>query len=213
MFYNTIHHKIQSLLLIIFCAILSQTAISQTQPSVSMTTDSLPYYSIPEPTHDFTATSVAARLIDGLGFRYRWATEELREEDLQYKPDSTARTAFQTMEHIHGMSRTILNCVKNEPNVRSTEEVTHTYESLRVATLNNIKTASDLLWADEHGDLGDRNIIYQRGETTSEYPFWNIINGQISDCLWHCGQIVSFRRASGNPIDPRVSVFRGALRK
>ena len=44
-------------------------------------------------------------------------------------------------------------------------------------------------------------------------PFWNIINGPISDALWHCGQVVMLRRASGNPFNSKVNVFSGKLRE
>jgi hypothetical protein len=42
-----------------------------------------------------------------------------------------------------------------------------------------------------------------------EFPFWNQINGPISDALWHCGQVVMNRRASGNPLQLGVNVFVG----
>ena len=45
------------------------------------------------------------------------------------------------------------------------------------------------------------------------FPFWNIINGPISDALWHCGQVVMLRRASGNPFNSKVNVFSGKLRE
>jgi hypothetical protein len=41
------------------------------------------------------------------------------------------------------------------------------------------------------------------------FPFWNQINGPISDALWHCGQVVMNRRASGNPLQKGVNVFIG----
>ena len=41
------------------------------------------------------------------------------------------------------------------------------------------------------------------------FPFWNMINGPISDAIWHSGQVVANRRASGNPINPKVNVFIG----
>jgi hypothetical protein len=44
----------------------------------------------------------------------------------------------------------------------------------------------------------------------SSYPIWNLINGPLSDVLYHTGQIVSFRRTSGNPIAKGVNVFMGA---
>jgi hypothetical protein len=39
-----------------------------------------------------------------------------------------------------------------------------------------------------------------------------MINGPIADALWHAGQVVTLRRVSGNPINPKVSVFNGRLR-
>jgi len=47
---------------------------------------SLPYYEIPSYPETYTAATVAARLIDGVGFRYYWATEGLRPEDLSHRP-------------------------------------------------------------------------------------------------------------------------------
>ena len=37
--------------------------------------DSLPYASIPEAHENFTPGTVVSRIIDGLGFRYYWASE------------------------------------------------------------------------------------------------------------------------------------------
>ena len=58
-------------------------------------------------------------------------------------------------------------------------------------------------------DIDQVKVIFQRGEKTSTYPIWNLINGPITDAIYHCGQIVSFRRSSGNPIPPGVNVFLG----
>lgn len=78
-------------------------------------------------------------------------------------------------------------------------------------TLENLKAASDILKGGG-GTLEEYNIVFQRGDTKSELPFWNQINGPISDALWHIGQVVSFRRSSGNPFSPRVSVLTGKVR-
>lgn len=191
-------------------AILSSSLFSQEK---MMEKKEVPFYSIPDPAEEFTPAGVAARMIDGLGFRYRWATEDLTENDLAYAPDSTARSSMETMQHLLGLSNTILNAVKNQPNVRSASEEEPTWEQIRSQTLENFKTASDLLWGDVSTDLNDHKIIFQRGDRKSEYPFWNLINGPIADALWHCGQVVSFRRASGNPMNSNVNVFRGTIRE
>jgi len=42
-------------------------------------------------------------------------------------------------------------------------------------------------------------------------PFWNLINGPFSDIIYHTGQVVAFRRITGNPINPGVNVFVGQV--
>ena len=172
----------------------------------------LPYYQIPPYPETYTAGTVAARLIDGLGFRYFWATEGLRPEDLQFRPNEAARTTEETLDHIYELSILIVNAPQHEPNQRAQENTAFTFEQKRRQTLANFKTASDLLRASEDKDMAGHNLIFQRGNETSEYPFWNLINGPIADALWHVGQVVSFRRSSGNPFNPKVSVFSGKVR-
>ena len=76
--------------------------------------------------------------------------------------------------------------------------------------IENIKKAADILR--ESDDISQYKLIFSRGENTSEFPFWNNINGPIADALWHCGQVVLLRRASGNPFNSKVSVFNGKVR-
>lgn len=178
-----------------------------------MSTPELPFKTIPDHEDNYSATGVAARMIDGLGFRYYWATEALRPQDLEYKPDSTARSSMETMDHLLGLSTTIVNAVKGLTNFRPVAETFYTWEEKRKMTLENLKTASDILWGSNDEKLDEYKIKFQRGDNVSEFPFWNNINGPIADALWHCGQIVSFRRASGNPMDSRVNVFMGKIRE
>jgi hypothetical protein len=169
----------------------------------------LPYYELPEYPETYTAGTVAARMIDGLGFRYYWATEGLREEDLAYKPSKDARTTEETIDHIYGLTKVIVNSTLKKPNTR-TEDVEMTFAQKRKKTLENIKTAADILRVSN--DLSEFTIVFQRGENTSEFPFWNQLNGPIADAIWHCGQIISFRRSSGNPYNSKASVFSGKVR-
>lgn len=168
--------------------------------------DKLPYYEIPEYSKEYTAGTVAARMVDGLGFRYYWATEGLRKEDLAYKPSVEARTTAETINHIYGLSKTIVNSTLIKPNVR-TEEPDMTFAEKRKKTLENIKTAADILRASK--DVSEFKIIFG----TNEYPFWNLLNGPIADAVWHCGQVISFRRSSGNPYNSKASVFSGKVRE
>ncbi len=172
----------------------------------------LPYYQIPDYPEKYTNMTVAARMVDGLGFRYYWATEGLREEDLAYKPSPEARDTRHTLEHIYGLSRTIINAAKGQAN-EGPLDMDISYEEMRKNTLINIKSASDILKSSKKKDMKKMKAIFKRKDRTSEYPFWNMINGPIADAIWHCGQVVSFRRASGNPFNSKVSVFQGKLRE
>ena len=69
--------------------------------NITMTAqEKLPYYEIPEAPETFTAGTVAARLIDGLGFRFYWSTEGLKPTDLAYKLTEESRTTEETIQHI-----------------------------------------------------------------------------------------------------------------
>lgn len=172
----------------------------------------LPYREVPEAPATYTATHIAARLIDGLGMRYYWATENLREEDLAYRPSTEARTCLETLTHIHAMSVMIANASAQQPTVLITQP-TLSFVDMRRQTLQNFKRASDNLKAANDSDLEKMDLIMKRGESLSEFPFWNLINGPISDCLWHVGQVVSFRRASGNPLPNKINVLTGKVRE
>lgn len=58
-------------------------------------------------------------------------------------------------------------------------------------------------------ELEALQVIFDRGGGQTRFPLWNLINGPISDAIYHTGQVVSFRRSSGNPISKGVNVFLG----
>ncbi len=198
--------KINLSLFFIFLFISSST-IAQDK------SDPLPYKIIPEAPKKYTATAVAARMVDGLGFRYYWATEGLRPEDLSYKPSENARTTAETIDHIYGLSRVIVNATLKLPNVGGGNDVELSFEEKRRQTLLNIKKASDILKSSNGKAFDEFDMVFKRGDESTTYPYWNVINGPISDAIWHVGQVVSFRRASGNPFNSKVSVLRGKIRQ
>lgn len=173
--------------------------------------ESLPYMTIPEAPETYTATNVVSRMIDGLGFRYYWATEGLSKEDLKYKPSPEGRSIAETMDHVFGLSMVILNSAKKVPNDRTIEQEQPSKDELRARTLANLKMASELIMSS--GNLAEHKIIFKSEQGTSEFPFWNQINGPIEDAVWHTGQIVLMRRAAGNPYNSKASVFTGKVRE
>lgn len=179
--------------------ILPLTSISQESK--------IPYHEVPEYPESYTAGTVAARMIDALGFRFYWASEGLRKEDLMYKPSEEARTTLETLNHIYDLSQIIVNATLNKVNDSSVNKREMSWEEKRKQTLISLKTAAEILRDAE--DLNTFTLKFGK----SEFPFWNNINGPIADAIWHCGQLVSMRRASGNPFNSKVSLFQGKLRE
>jgi uncharacterized damage-inducible protein DinB len=175
--------------------------------------DTLPYREIPNYPEKYTPETVVIRMIEGLGFRYYWATEGLTAKDLAFKPSDKARTLEETIDHILGLSNIILNAMQKKVNGKSGEETsTLTFEVKRRKTLENLKVAADLLKNNKE-DLDEYKIMFKNGDKITEYPFWNLINGPIEDAIWHVGQVVTFRRSSGNPFNAKASVLTGKLRQ
>jgi hypothetical protein len=185
---------------IIFALLLVSTFMK------GQTGEKLPYYEIPDNPESFTAGTVAARMLDGLGFRYHWATEGLRDEDLAFKPNDDARTTAETIDHIYELSQVIVNATMKKANGGDKEDSEITFDDKRLKTLENIKTAADILRTSD--DISQFKLIF--GER--EFPFWNNINGPIEDAVWHCGQVVLLRRSSGNPYNSKASAFTGKVR-
>lgn len=169
----------------------------------------LPYREIPDYPEKYTAEAVVARMIDGLGFRYYWATEGLRPNDLAFKPNPEARTTEETLDHILGLSAIITRAV--DKNNRSGNEASSlTFEVKRKTTLENLKKVSDLLRSGKV-NLEDCTVTFTNGDKKTTFPFWNQINGPIEDAVWHVGQVVSFRRSSGNPFNAKANVLTGKV--
>lgn len=168
--------------------------------SFAQVSDKLPYYEIPESPEFYTPATTAARMIDGLGFRYYWATQGLRAEDLAYKIGADSRTSGETVEHIYGLSKFIRNSVLTDNKDENKDELS--FEAKRKQTLLNLKLVSEALKANN----GNFDLA------STEVPFWNIINGPVEDAVWHCGQVVMLRRASGNPFTSNVNLFSGTVK-
>ena len=185
------------ILIIIFIPLVSFTQTSYG--------DDLPFSEIGDYPNEFSQSNIVSRMIEGLGYRYYWATKSLNENDLNYKPSDDSRTTFEVIKHIHELTIMISSSFENKTVDFPSEQ--YDYKSLREKTLLNLKYIHDELKSSP--DFSKLSISFQRGDSTMSFPFWNQINGPISDALWHCGQVVMNRRASGNPLQKGVNVFIG----
>ena len=174
----------------------------------------LPYKEISQDYPEkFTAPHVTARLLEGLGYRYYWATENLNEVDLSYKVHQTSWSSLEVIRHIHVLAVMVDNAIKGKVNVRPTVSNDFGFEQLRKETLELIKQSADTMRKSSSTDLEGFSINYLRRGKDSSFPFWHQFNGPIADALTHVGQIVMMRRASGNPTDEKVNVFMGKNRE
>ena len=168
-----------------------------------------PFSSIPQAPKNFSSSNSICRMIQGLGFRYHWETDGLRAEDLEYRPSDEAQSTLGTIQHIYSLSITILNAAKNKVSEGPRPIPPDRLDELRRATLDYLQESAELFLNFNEDELYELNIIFERGGNQSKFPIWNLINGPISDALYHTGQVVSFRRTSGNPISKGVNVFLG----
>lgn len=163
--------------------------------------EKLPFYEIPKQTEEYTAQAVVMRQIASLGFRFYWATEGLKDKDLQYKPTPESKSTLETIQHIYSMSFWMLTLTETEfPQPKKTGKIS--LEELRKAALNNYLALSNRV----------KNVADLK-ELSIKSKFFQIINGPISDSVWHAGQIASFRRITGNPITSNISHFTGTVKK
>ncbi len=182
------------------------------QAQESTETD-LPYQNIPEHPEDYGPGNVIARMIDGLGYRYYWATEGLTDKDLQFAPADEARNLMETLQHIYGLSETIVNAPKGVANERPQDWSALSYVELRTLTLSRLKQASELCRGKRAEDIDKMQVSFKNGEKQFDFPYWNMLNGPLADAIYHTGQVVSFRRASGNPMNSKVNVFTGKTKE
>ena len=171
--------------------------------------ESKTYSHIPDHPQAYSIGTVLGRMVDGIGFRYHWATQGLNNTDLEYRPCTTSRSIYDTLLHVYNLAEMLSTTVTGlryelpEPsNGLQFDELRE--ESLRILThiSDRFKEASD-------NEISEMSIKFKMGEQDLDFPTWNVVNGPISDLLYHIGQVVSHRRASGNPIDSKVNLLVG----
>ena len=79
------------------------------------------------------------------------------------------------------------------------------YDELRQGTLDFLENTVILLENYSDEDFENSKVIFGK----QKYDIYNLFHGPISDALYHVGQVVSYRRSSGNPIPKGVNHFMG----
>lgn len=177
--------------------------------NILMAQDRLPFNEIPANPELASTGNVIARMIHGLGYRYHWASLDLRKNDLSYRPSEEAASCYETLEHIYGLVEIIANSAAGKPSLRPSSTTPRSYQALREQTLLLLEESAQLLASKSSEEVEEIQVVFLRGDKRYTYPVWNLINGPLSDALYHTGQLVSFRRTTGNPIAKGVNVFIG----
>jgi hypothetical protein len=161
------------------------------------------YHNIPDYPATVTASNVLVRMIDGLGFRYYWATEGLTENEMQFRPHEISMSLIELLDHIHhlmNVSNRMLQGLENEKT-----PAIGLLQPVRSSTLKLIESISARV-----GNMSSEELAAAKFRRTdgTEFPFWHLLNGPVADALTHVGQINSWRRMAGNPA-PKTDVFLG----
>ena len=194
--------------LIILFFLINVTAMAQKKQI-----QELPFKSIPEASKNYESGNIVVRMIEGLGYRYYWATDGLQAGDLDYKPSDSGQSTKETLKHIHGLADVLKNVSLNLPSIRPAPNQSEDFVELRKQTLNYLEEATVNFKNKTPKELAELKVIFERGGKQSSFPFWNMINGPLADAIYHTGQVVSFRRSSGNPLPKGVNVFMGKTKE
>jgi hypothetical protein len=167
----------------------------------------LPFRTIPAPPTETTRGAIIARIVDGIGFRYYWATEGLAGAAFAFRPAEDCMSLGELLEHIHELLSWVAVSIgatrgnaKNEPDA---DPIT-----LRSRTLLTALDLREAFLRMTESTLASVAIRTSRGDS---FPFWNMLNGPLADSLTHIGQVNSWRRILGTPA-PAADVFRGLPR-
>jgi len=154
------------------------------------------FHRIPPYPESVSGTTVLGRLLDGLGFRFRWSTEGLSDDDYEFRPAPDCMSIEELVRHVRSLVNWVCLSMGLDGFERG-DDISLT----RGHILEMIRALREAL-----SSMSDEEL---KGITIDGRPFWHIINGPISDALTHVGQINSFRRLAGNPT-PKANVFVGS---
>ena len=179
---------------------------------VVLDSEPLPYAQLEKPREYISAGGILARMSAGLGFRYYWATEGLTATDLDYRPTPEARSTRETIEHLYGLTEVLYSVAVRQASVRPLELDELSFEQLRAKTLLQIEAAEGVFGNLNEEQIRELKIRFMRSGKTSTDEFGYLLNGPLADAIYHTGQVVTLRRAAGNPIPKGVNVYRGVKR-
>ncbi len=169
---------------------------------------------MPETTFDFrslppgpetvTGSAVLVRLVEGIGFRFLWATEALRDADLSFRPTPETMSIPELAHHVLGLATWVAASAGAIPAASRTPDPPPSFPEARQRVLDVLALLRARFAGMSDGEIGAIRIASRAGPV----PWPHLVNGPLADALTHIGQINVLRRSSGNPT-PKANVFLG----
>lgn len=161
----------------------------------------LPFDDISIVPKEINATKSILRMLEGLAFRYRWATENLTQNDIEFRPHCSSMNIKEVNSHIFDLCDSINRVFGGE---KQNNKPSNSFYKTRDSTLFMLKDIINRL-----NEFNDIDIANLEKKSKRKLSFWYWINGPLADALTHVGQINSWRRMAGNPHPKGVNVFIG----
>jgi hypothetical protein len=161
------------------------------------------FQSLPATPSSSSSGAILSRFIVAIGFRYQIATKGLTQNEIEFRPVEGSMNMLELLDHIY---KVLTWAYKAFDKNAKLEIPSNTFDDYQERTLQVCESFRKRLEEMSDEEIEQTEVYLKRIDTT--FSFWYLINGPISDVLTHIGQINSWRRIAGNPVD-RISPFTG----
>jgi len=161
------------------------------------------FQSLPATPSSSSSGAILSRFIVAIGFRYQIATKGLTQNEIEFRPVEGSMNMLELLDHIY---KVLTWAYKVFDKNAKLEIPSNTFDDYQERTLQVCQSFRKRLEEMSDEEIEQTEVYLKRIDTT--FSFWYLINGPISDVLTHIGQINSWRRIAGNPVD-RISPFTG----
>jgi hypothetical protein len=164
----------------------------------------LDFSSIPPGPAQVSGGAVLTCLVAGIGFRFYWVTEGLRDEDIALRVIPEAMSIAELTVHVLELAEWVAEAAVAIPKADGTPNGDPAFPENRRRALEMLALLRDRFSAMRDEEISAIRLPARAGGL----PWPHIINGPLADALTHVGQINLLRRASGNPV-PKANVLLG----
>ena len=169
-----------------------------------MTPDATPFDTLAAPQDPTHGLEALARLLEGLGFRLRWACEGLTEEDCAETPIPGTWSIGEQIAHVVVLVRFGRRALEEGQAPWEGEDPAYNHPLGYMHALEEISQTIGLLR--KYPERLSTATLSAGPEHL--FPAAYLVNGPWADALTHVGQIIVLRKAIGKPA-PAVQPFLG----